>query len=66
MNAPICPKCGKEIFAGDAVKVQKVGPHVLCSDPTLTGHKRLHRLVVDTPTGMEFGYVDDEGKEVWL
>lgn len=53
----LCEKCCKEIFAGDIIDSN--GDHRLCDDPVLLNHKRIL-------SGNRFGYVSDEGREVWL
>jgi hypothetical protein len=62
---PICEKCGQRIHCGEVVEKQG-GPHVLCEDPGMTKHRRLMRPVASTDGFFQIGYVDDNGKEVWL
>ena len=64
---PTCEKCNHPIYAGQPVLSQTgIGPHALCSDPDLDGHEKLIRPYPNDPAQIQLGYIDDNGKEVWL
>lgn len=64
-KVPVCTKCGMPVRIGQVV-VQQGGPHILCDDPYIDHHQRLMRPPQNPRDHFEIGYVDDQGKEIWL
>ena len=58
----LCVECGEMVFAGQLVRKQNL--HAICSDPDMKHHQQIARQ--NPPGEVQFGYVNDEGNEVWL
>ena len=69
MSDHICVDCGMPVFAGQIIREQD--RHAVCLDPDMKKHKTISRPCVSEFKGEKFGtfqigYVNDDGKEVWL
>ena len=65
MSNHLCAECGEMVFAGQLVRKQDI--HALCVDPDMKNHKTLMRPFLDGDFHtFQIGYVDDNGKDVWL